>query len=115
MRNKKAFQYIYPSKHRVWLLGSSLCYKKELWYSNKFAEIDIGEDGLFVWRTPSDRISVLSDSSFSVHMIHDKNISPKKTDGNWWHTYPVEKIQTIMLSDWHLYNSLCYELSEGKS
>lgn len=103
LRNKKAFQYIYPTNQRVWLLGSSLCYNKELWNSNRFADIDVGMDGLFVWATPPERISVLPDSSIAVHMIHENNVSPKNTDGGWWHTYPVEEVQRIMNSDWQLY------------
>jgi glycosyltransferase involved in cell wall biosynthesis len=103
LRQKKAFQYIYPSNQRVWLLGSSLCYNKKLWHSTPFADIDVGMDGLFVWATAPERIRVLPDSSFAVHMIHDKNISPKQTGGSWWHTYPVEEIQNLMQGDWHLY------------
>ncbi|MBO9205508.1 MULTISPECIES: glycosyltransferase [Niastella] len=105
LRNKKAFKYIYPSNQRVWLLGSSLCYKKKLWCKNQFADIDVGMDGLFVWATPPERISVLTDHSFSVHMIHDYNVSPKKTDGAWWHKHPVEHIQEIMCKDWDLYHA----------
>lgn len=104
LNNKKAFQYIYPSNQRVWLIGSSLCYQKKLWYWNKFADIDVGMDGLFVWATPPEQVRVLPDSSFSVHMIHNRNISPKKTDGCWWHTYPEENIRTVLNNDWDFYN-----------
>lgn len=104
LRRKKAFQYVYPSYLQTWLLGSSLCYQKELWQSHPFADIDVGMDGLFAWATLPERIEVLSDSSIAVHMIHDKNVSPKKTEGIWWNDYPVEKIQAIMDSDWQLYH-----------
>ena len=103
LNRKNAFQYIYPPDQRTWLLGSSLCYKKEFWSKNLFADINIGMDGLFVWRTTSDHIRVLADPTFSVHMIHDSNVSPKKTNGGWWHGYPVEEIRRIMDHDWSLY------------
>lgn len=104
LRNKNAYQYIYPPDQRTWLLGSSLCYTKELWDSNQFAGINVGMDGLFVWNTPSDRITVLSDFTFSVHMIHNDNVSPKKTDGAWWNIYCVEKVREVMGNDWLIYN-----------
>ena len=104
-RQQQAFQYVYPPDQRTWLLGSSLCYKKEFWSQNPFAEINIGMDGLFVWRTTSDHVGVLPDSTFSVHMIHHENVSPKQTNGGWWHSFPVEEISKIMDGDWHFYNN----------
>ncbi|RFM26947.1 glycosyltransferase [Deminuibacter soli] len=103
LRNQNAYNYVYPSNQRKWMLGSSLCYTREFWSHNQFADIDVGMDGLFVWRAPSERVMVHTDSTFSVHMIHDHNISPKKTDGAWWHAYPVEEIQKIMDDDWQFY------------
>jgi glycosyltransferase involved in cell wall biosynthesis len=107
---KTGFQYIYPGDQRVWLLGSSMCYKKALWQRVKFADINVGMDGLFVWATPPDEVKVLDDSSFSVHMIHENNISPKKTNSGWWHPYPVNKLESLMRDDWHIYsNGVLYE------
>lgn len=105
MCNKKAFQYFYPANQRVWLAGSSLCYTKELWVSKRYAEINIGEDGLFVWSIATSSIMTLSDSTISVHMIHKANICPKKTDGGWWYKYSVDEIRKIMNSDWVFYNN----------
>ncbi|MET0463427.1 MAG: glycosyltransferase [Chitinophagaceae bacterium] len=103
LKNQKAYCYIYPPDQRVWLLGSSLCYTKELWARNRFAEIDVGMDGLFVWNTAPENVAVLEKNDFSVHMIHESNVSPKKTSGAWWHHWSDEEIQTIMGSDWHSY------------
>jgi hypothetical protein len=103
LRSHKAFCYIYPPEQRVWLLGSSLCYTKELWRINRFAEIDVGMDGLFVWNTAPKNVAVLEKNEFSVHMIHESNVSPKKTDGIWWHPFAEEEIQMVMGADWHLY------------
>ena len=103
LENKKAYQYIYPKNQRTWLLGSSLCYRKELWNRINFAEINVGMDGLFVWATPPDRIAVLPDSTIAVHMIHNNNVSEKKTDGSWWSPYPVDEIKKLMNTDWAFY------------
>jgi glycosyltransferase involved in cell wall biosynthesis len=102
-KNRKGYQYIYPADQRVWLLGSSLCFTKELWENNIFADINVGMDGLFVWATPPQQVKVLEDHTFSVHMIHAENVSPKKTSGSYWHGYPVEDLQQIMDEDWHCY------------
>lgn len=99
----KAYQYKYPDNQRKWLLGSSLCYYKSHWEANAFEKINVGMDGLFIWKTSSSMVAALEDSTMSVHMIHDQNISPKNTTGEWWHQYPVEDIKQIMQSDLEYY------------
>jgi glycosyltransferase involved in cell wall biosynthesis len=103
IRGNRAYQYIYPTNQRTWLLGSTLCYIKKHWSGSHFAEIDVGMDGLFVWAARPDRITTLQDTTFAVFMIHPHNVSPKKTEGTWWHPYPVEEIRKILDSDWAFY------------
>lgn len=104
LRKQEALQYIYPPEQRVWLIGSSLFYRKELWKAHPFADINVGMDGLFVWAAPKECVAVLPDPTISVHMIHDRNVSPKKTEGAWWNPYPVEEIREIMEGDYVFYN-----------
>lgn len=103
LKDGLAYQYTYPQDERKWLLGSSLCYLKSHWEVNKFEHINVGMDGLFVWRTNADQVAVLPDYQMSVHMIHDQNISPKNTSGDWWQPYPVQKIEQIMHTDLSYY------------
>ncbi len=105
LHNNTGYRYVYPANQKMWLLGSSLCYKKKLWHHNRFADINVGMDGLFVWATAPGNVKALSDSTMSVHMIHEDNVSPKKTTGDWWHKYPVEELQKIMKHDWALYTN----------
>ncbi|MFT4156069.1 glycosyltransferase [Parafilimonas sp.] len=105
MHKNLGYRYIYPANQRMWLLGSSLCYKKTLWHNNRFADINVGMDGLFVWATAPGRVKALSNSNMAVHIIHGNNVSPKKTTGAWWQSYPVEELQKIMKHDWHLYKN----------
>ena len=109
LRKNQAFQYIYPPDQRPWLLGSSLCYTRKMWDRNHFADINVGMDGLFVWGTTPNRVTALDDPTIAVHMIHDYNVSPKKTVGGWWHEHPVDGIREIMQSDWENYHdgNLC--------
>ncbi len=104
LNKRKGYEYVYPENEKVWLLGSSLCYTRALWEKHPFKEIDVGMDGLFVWDTPARQIKVLPDPTFSVHMIHKTNVSPKKTHESWWHPYSVEKIKQIIGEDWSCYH-----------
>jgi len=103
LKDSNAYQYIYPPGKKVWLSGSTLCFTRDLWKSNAFADINVGMDGLFVWATAPDKIRVLEDHSFAVLMIHDNNVSPKKTSGGYWQAYPPENLRQIMKDDWKNY------------
>lgn len=98
-----SFLYRYPENQRIWLLGSSLCFTRTHWERFRFAEIDVGMDGLFVWATPEEQVRALENYSFSVHMIHPKNVSPKHTNNSWWHQHPVDEIKAAMGDDWLIY------------
>lgn len=112
LSTKHAYQYKYPSNQRAWLLGSSLCYTKALWNTNPFAPINVGMDALFVWSISPNRVKPLKNSGISVHMIHEDNASPKKTNGSWWYDYPVAEIQKLMQSDWNTYSNGSFTTSK---
>lgn len=112
-RNRRGYQYVYPSNMRVWLLGSSLCYTRTLWKKIGFADINVGMDGLFVWATPPDQVKVMSNNRFSVHMIHAENISPKNTTGGYWQDHSIDDIRHLMDTDWpHYLNDGFYDDSQ---
>lgn len=101
--SQKAWQYIYPKKWKPWLAGGTLCYKKSLWKNNPFPEINIGEDGLFVWSNCSKKILTLRDRAFYVALIHQGNISPKYTNDQRWTRISLETIQNLMPDDFLFY------------
>ncbi|MEO6949661.1 MAG: glycosyltransferase family A protein [Ginsengibacter sp.] len=103
--NKNAYMYVYQPGQRTWLAGSSMCYFKRLWENNKFDEINVGEDGLFIWRVSSKQITVLSDITISIHTIHDNNVCPKNPTEKSWSIYSVDKIKKIVGEDWMFYMS----------
>jgi hypothetical protein len=105
VRTGRGYRYNYPRAERPWLLGSSLCFKRELWEKTRFADIDVGMDGLFVWATEPRFVHAMSEARFAVHLIHSSNISPKSPSGTWWQDYPVDDIAALMGLDWPLYES----------
>jgi hypothetical protein len=101
----RAYRYIWPSNQQPWLAGSSLCYRRELWATNRYAEIDVGMDAYFVWGVPPHKLMVLPDSSFAVHLIHTQNGSPKHVEGAYWHPHEVEQIRALLGDDWAYYRN----------
>jgi glycosyltransferase involved in cell wall biosynthesis len=103
--SQESFNYKYPAHLRTWLSGSSLFYKKGLWENNKFADINVGMDGLFTWNTPPEDICVMADNTYSVLFIHPNNVSPKKTANPWWLTIETDRIKNILGKDWIHYEA----------
>jgi O-antigen biosynthesis protein len=103
--NGRAWQYAYPLNQRTWLVGGTLCYTRAFWSSNRFANMNVGEDSRFIWNARPGRITRLPDSTFYLGMIHQQNVSPKKTNGSYWRLYPVEEIRRILGDDWSFYCS----------
>ena len=104
--SQQSFNYQYPSNLKIWLSGSSLFYKKELWEVNKFAEINVGMDGLFVWNTNPEDIALLADNTFTILFIHPQNVSPKKTNNQWWSAIDSDIIRNILKKDWVQYQKM---------
>ena len=102
--NRRAWQYVYPTNQRLWLIGNTLCYRRAFWASNRFANINVGEDTRFVWNCRPEGMTRLSDSTFYVGMVHRNNVSPKKTAGSYWRPYAVEEIQRLLGADWNFYH-----------
>jgi ADP-heptose:LPS heptosyltransferase/glycosyltransferase involved in cell wall biosynthesis/SAM-dependent methyltransferase len=100
----RAWRYVYPAGQRLWLSGSSLCYRRAFWAANRFADISIGEDARFVWGGRPERMRVLADQSFHVGMIHAHNVSPKQTGGTFWAAFDVAEIKRILGDDWPFYS-----------
>jgi hypothetical protein len=110
LQTGRAYKYIYPSGQRIWL--SALCYFKAFWAKHRFADIQVGMDAKFVWSADPRRVLPLTDCTFAVHTIHAHNVSPKRTEGAYWHPFPVEEITSILEHDWNFYQSAQMEKIE---
>lgn len=106
VRDGRAWRYAYPASQKQWLSGSSLCYRRAFWERNRFREINVGEDARFVWESRGARLVALDDSTFHVGVIHDRNVSPKRTGGSYWTPHPAEKVRALLGDDCAFYNEL---------
>lgn len=95
-------------KHRFnhrnpWLAGNSLCYRREVWQSNPFLKINVGEDQQFIAGNQSNRILALDRPDFLISIIHSGNISLKKA-GPGWTPCPELRLRMILGRDWEFYS-----------
>jgi glycosyltransferase involved in cell wall biosynthesis len=115
MTNSQAWQYVYPKKERFWLSGSTLCYRRSFWKKHRFPKINVGEDTRFVWSGWRKRMVVLPESTFHIGVIHQHNVSLKRTRGPYWRTYPLGNIQNLMGHDWDHYQPEPLNQSSGET
>jgi glycosyltransferase involved in cell wall biosynthesis len=103
---RQAWQYVYPPHAQAWAAGNTLCYRKDAWRKNPFADIDVGEDTRFVQARPAQRLAVLPDASFFVAVIHAHNVSPKRPRGARWRPLAVAEIERLLGEDLAFYGGL---------
>lgn len=80
----RAWEYRYPHKHRAWVSGNSMCYRKAFWERNSFPDINVGEDARFLWSGRQMQLVECPDGGILVGIIHSSNVSPKCTAGAYW-------------------------------
>ena len=96
---KRAWEYVYPSRQKPWVYGASLCYTREFWQKHPFPEIRLGEDTRFIWADARARVHALPDSRFLVALIHDKNTSRKRTTDSRYQPRDVAEIERLLGQD----------------
>ncbi len=90
-----AWEYRYDG-NRPWVCGGTLCYRRGFWQRNPFSPVAIGEDNAFVWSASARRIHVHHALERYVATIHNRNTSPKRTEGRRWHPYPAARVRRIL-------------------
>jgi glycosyltransferase involved in cell wall biosynthesis len=103
--DRRAWFYVYPEGQRQWLAGNTLCYHRNLWKQYPFGNVNEGEDTRFVWSLPESSILPLPDHTFYVATVHERNSSPKKTSDIRWVPRPVDEIESLLGSDFRLYEA----------
>ena len=78
-----AWEYVYGG-NKPWLAGGTLCYRRSAWQQRPFSAVRSGEDTLWIFAAPRDRLHIMTDNSFYVARVHAGNTSRKQTRGAWW-------------------------------
>ncbi len=101
---RRAWRYRFPFQRNIQLVaGGSLCYTKRFWCENRFAEVDVGEDTLFIWSKRPKKLMPLADFAVYVAITHAANTNPRRINGSRWCRYSLEKVHTLMGRDFDFY------------
>lgn len=106
--------YQYTDKHRMWLAGGSLLYKRDIWRKAPFPNIQVASDTRFIFKQNMQNALVLSDYDFYVAMIHPRNTSKKSLRGAYWSRWEGD-MQELMGADYAFYESLTSQPSKAPS
>jgi glycosyltransferase involved in cell wall biosynthesis/GT2 family glycosyltransferase len=90
-----AFRYCCDGSGRPWVAGNTLAYRREAWRQRPFADVQVGEDALFLW-SRGNRLVDLHDPALCVAAVHAANVSPKYTSGPYWRPENVEVVRHLM-------------------
>lgn len=98
----RAWEYRYTATGSPWVAGSTLAYRKRFWERNRFPDVQVGEDSLFLWSGAAKTVCDLDDARLAVASVHSGNTSPKETGGVFWQPRPVEEVHAVLGDDLHL-------------
>ena len=99
-RMPAAWEYMYPASGTPWVCGATLCYRRDFWCANPFANISAGEDTRFAAMVSRERLHVLSDNRFFVALIHAANTCAKQWRDPRWRPRVFSDIRAITGPDW---------------
>ena len=102
-----AWEYRYAATAGApWVAGNTLAYRRDFWERNKFPDVQVGEDSLFLWNGAAKAVSDLDDPRLCVATVHAGNTSRKETGGAFWHARPAAEVHGLLGDDLHLYRAL---------
>ena len=104
-RDRRAWIYAYPATERPWLYGNSLCYRRDFWERNRFADVQVGEDTRFVWASHGGRMLGLPDSTFHVSIVHGDNVSAPQSSGSYCSRYETSEVCRLLGADREFYET----------
>ncbi|MEW6734677.1 MAG: glycosyltransferase, partial [Acidobacteriota bacterium] len=104
--NDRGWEYKYSAPGTKWVGGNTLAYRKSFWEQNKFSDVQMGEDSIFLWNSTGKIIADLAEPALCVAMLHSGNTSPKNTSGVFWHSQPSLRIHELLGEDLHFYRAI---------
>ena len=97
---RRAWEYVYPAGGPPWVCGATLCYRRDYWRDNRFADLNIGEDTRFAAAVRPDRLHRMADNRCFVALVHDANTSPKYVEDSRWRAHGYGDIVELAGADW---------------
>jgi hypothetical protein len=104
-RDRAAWLYAHPATESFWVYGNSLCYRREFWARNPFAELYQGEDTLFVSQSTGERKLALADNECHVSIIHGANVSAPRPSAPRWRRIDADALRRILSDDASFYDA----------
>ncbi|HEY0408510.1 MAG TPA: glycosyltransferase [Pyrinomonadaceae bacterium] len=98
----RAWEYRFAADGVSWVGGNTMAYRKEFWKLNRFPEVQVGEDTLFMHNEVSKTIFDLDTPELCVATVHDGNTSYKETTGMFWHRRESADVRALLGDDLHL-------------
>ena len=99
-RGPEGWEYVYPRGGMPWVAGATMCYSRDFWRANPFADVTVGEDNLFAAAARPQRLHVLSDNRFFVALVHAANTSPKQVRDPRWQPRDAAAVRALTGPDW---------------
>lgn len=100
---EQTWEYRYQAPGPQWIAGNTLAYRRRLWESSRFPDLQIGEDSRFVWNNAGKAICDLADPALCVATIHQSNTSTKNVNGSFWHLQPKDRLHSLLGDDKYFY------------
>ena len=100
------WEYAYPPDETPWVAGGTMLYRRSFWRRCPFADISVGEDNLFVWGQPLEKVLRLEDCKYYVATMHAQNTSPKWVTSDRWYPRSRDQTSAIMGAEKEIYSRL---------
>jgi ADP-heptose:LPS heptosyltransferase/SAM-dependent methyltransferase len=97
---RSAWRYVYPPGGAPWVHGATFCYRRELWRSRRFDNIQIGEDTRFAAAVAPDRLCRMGEAKIFVGLIHPGNTSRKNLGDPRWRAHDLAEVRGLTGPGW---------------
>jgi ADP-heptose:LPS heptosyltransferase/SAM-dependent methyltransferase len=97
---RAAWQYVYPPGGAPWVHGATFCYRRDLWRSRRFDNIQIGEDTRFAAAVAPDRLCRMREAPIFVGLLHPGNTSRKNLGDPRWRAHDLSEVRGLTGPGW---------------
>jgi glycosyltransferase involved in cell wall biosynthesis len=101
-----AWMYRHQDTGWPWLAGCTLLYRRRAWTEHPFADVNVGEDGLFVRACTPGQVQPLNLDSCYVALIHPDNAGSKNLADLRWERQSLDDVARLLAFDRSFYVAL---------